>query len=37
VLPAIREIAREFDLPGAFEIDPRTGAILTTQTEQTAV
>jgi hypothetical protein len=31
VLPALRDIAREFDLPGAFEIDPRTGATLPTQ------
>ena len=25
VLPALRELAREFDLPGPFEVDPATG------------
>ena len=26
VLPAMREMARAFDLPGPFEVDPATGS-----------
>jgi hypothetical protein len=25
VIPAIREMAKELDLPGSFEVDPATG------------
>ena len=33
VLPAIREMAREFDLPGPFEADPTGGAAPTAEAE----
>jgi hypothetical protein len=37
VLPALREISDELELPGAFEVDPSTGAIVTGQQEPSAV
>jgi alkanesulfonate monooxygenase SsuD/methylene tetrahydromethanopterin reductase-like flavin-dependent oxidoreductase (luciferase family) len=37
VLPAIRELSRELELPGAFEVDPRTGADLTRAEAPTGV
>jgi alkanesulfonate monooxygenase SsuD/methylene tetrahydromethanopterin reductase-like flavin-dependent oxidoreductase (luciferase family) len=37
VLPAIREMSKELELPGAFEVDPRTGMTLPSQEEHTPV
>jgi hypothetical protein len=37
VLPAVREISKDLELPGAFEVDPRTGATLGAEKERTGV
>ena len=31
VIPAVREIAEELDLPGPFEVDPATGDSVTNE------
>ena len=31
VIPAVREIAKELDLPGPFEVDPATGDSVTNE------
>ncbi len=36
VLPAVREMARELDLPGPFEVDPATGMTIGAEASETA-